>query len=224
MTRITKTLSFEDMVTLLSFAKGVNLETFNEDGMKSLEQLHRQLVLCDVKLIFLWGNSLWKLYYEVVGDSEKVDILGHDLPPELRGMEGHLLMERKSAKVLIEAEGYKLLETQRVYKRPRGDVTYVVGVQRDSGSESIREGETALDAIVRGLEEEFGLKVDPRALEILSNRDEIRPIHKSTVFPGILVRETVQGRFRLPLPERPWREGKIYPDDGAEIHTEWFKN
>jgi|GEM_PF-6392226 hypothetical protein len=192
-------VSFEDMIKLLSFAKGVDLATFDDRGMKTLRQLHGQIRGKDVKAL----------------------IVPSDAASDLREFVGRLLLVRMSVKVLITAEGYQLLETKRVYKKGT-EMIELDNLKSHSVSESRKIGESTVRAAARGLWEEFRLLIGQGRFKALSDGDEVLPVRESTAYPGILVQEVIQ-RFSLELPRRPWKRGKVFRDDGAKIHTKWFQ-
>ena len=225
---MSNTVPFEGMKLFLSLAKGVNLKTFDERSRKSLKQFHNQLAVKDLKVLILGEHNssvileeMWQnLYRTVLGKEATPIILERALPSISEEMLGHVLLARMTSRLHIETKDYELLEVGREYTKG-GKKEFVPGKKKSAGTETRRHGESFINAAICGFLEEFGLIVEPGDLEVLTTHEVIGDIHQSSVYPDFLSQQIYQS-VRLMLPTRLWGDGKIFPDDGVDIHTKWF--
>ena len=196
----TSDMSFTDMVMLLTLGKGVDVVTFNEKSKKTLRQFYNQ----------------------VHGRDVRIGIIEESFPDVTEEQLGCVLLIRYSTKILIQAEGHKLVEMRRVYEKSGKKYPPEESIKQYSISESRKIGESVKETAVRALKEELDFIVHPGQLWVRPLPDEILPIRKSRVYDGILVQEVVHW-VDLSLPQRPWGKGPVIYDDGTWVHTEWLK-
>lgn len=192
----------DQLIDFLREAKEVDIENFDRDSPRTLQQLHDQIAGRDVKLIILKSSM--------------------PVAPE---MVGRVLMVRSSVKVLFAAEQHVLLEEKRVYPANKTRLQPIVreSLKDFSISETIKRGETPICAAGQGMWRELQIPVfnDGEFDQASWPDGEIQPIRESTAYRRFLAQEIIH-RVSLIWPERLWGEGRIYPDEGTEIHTRWY--
>lgn len=134
---------------------------------------------------------------------------------------GELLRYASSVKIIVDADGYRLLHQATRYT---GEETFTERVQEFSISETRIRGEYLQETAIRGLQEECGLAISPQDIDLesylcLDGHD----LHVSSVYRGLKSCSFNQW-VRVKLPERPWTESsKVLDDVGKQIRVGWYR-
>jgi hypothetical protein len=188
---------YEELIAFLASSSSVNVDTFNEVGLKSLEELWQECVGRDVVLAI---DSLGNVYRHA--KSSKIQLL-------------------------VPSAGIRYQEDWRRYIRPtqafpRGRYLFHDTPKWEGISETNKRNESPLDAAYCGIEEELGPGTPVDSLVCVTPGRPFIERRPSKVYPGIRS-VTVINRFKAELPEPLWAgRRKIIKDGNVEVHLGKF--
>lgn len=124
------------------------------------------------------------------------------------------MLQKKVALIDVRAPWGAILKQTHLV-RPDGEV---IARNWNNISETVENGESSLEAAIRGLKEELGLRIHPRRLEPHGVWEEVKPSPTT----GKMTKYVFEG-FRLNLAgEEPHRIPEFaVEDDGTEVHFTW---
>jgi hypothetical protein len=165
------------------------------------------------------------------------DIKQNDVRPSFNEFQGCVDFYRHRVKGICTSEGYRLLEVERWYPKQERMLGFKIGcihwkgfsgwrkikeVQEFSISETIKLiGEVALKALIRGVREEWKLKLPEELFsrELFLNSPSGRRM--SRAYPGVWSIGWEEW-ISFKLPRRPCKWNPIFDDNGVLLFLEWF--
>lgn len=194
MTSPTAPMSFKEMCELIASCtdaegKPIDIVTFNKESPKKLGELHFEIQLGETTLTRLLHKDLWRCF-----------------------------CSRKSVKIELHAEGFKLYEIQRLHTLGAG---FSEEVNLDHISETMLPRETPLQTAQRGLRQELKLFVTSSNIDfdIFKHRNATI-VRESKKFLGLVsCAEVIFARAQIA--QRPFDTFRVGQDGETFIVFEW---